>query len=185
MSVMPAPPERHDAPGFVLRRWTPADVALLQAAIDANEAHLREFTPFVVTGKVPGLTLEERIVRHVADWDGGTEWLYGVFTPDETTVIGGCGLHPRIGPEAVEIGYWLAAHMTGRGIATTIARTLTDTAFAPAHMQRVEIRVEPRNMRSAMVPQRLGFEVTGIADVTGFTLEVWTMTRERWIARRA
>ena len=185
MSVMPTPPERHDAAGFVLRRWSPADVSLFQAALAASDAHLRPWTPWVITGKVPGLTLEERLARHAEDWDAGREWLYGVFTPDERAVLGGCGLHPRIGPDAVEIGYWLAASATGRGIATTMAALLTDTAFAPAHMQRVEIRVEPRNVKSAAVPQRLGFAHAGQVEAHDTTLDVWAMTRERWAARRS
>lgn len=185
MSVMPAPPALQEAHGFVLRRWSPADAPLLQAALDASDAHLRAFTPWVVTGKVPGLTLEERLARHAEDWDAGREWLYGIFSRDESEVLGGCGLHPRIGPDAVELGYWLAAHATGSGLATIAAFLLTDTAFRPPHMQRVEIRVEPRNVRSAKVPKRLGFQRAGKVAAHDTTLDVWAMTRERWAARRA
>ena len=185
MSVMPAPRERQVAHGFVLRRWSPADAPLLRAALDASDAHLRAWTPWVITGKVPGLTLEERLARHAADWDAGHEWLYGIFSRDEREVRGGCGLHPRIGPDAVEVGYWLATGATGRGLATIAASLLTDMAFEPPHMQRVEIRVEPRNARSAAVPRRLGFAHRGQVEAHDTTLDVWAMTRERWAAGRA
>src|SRR5687768_9219263 len=102
------PPARLEADGFLLRAWTPADAPLLQRTFDANEAHLRAWTPRLVDGKEPGLTLVERLGRHAEAFAAGTEWLWGIFTPDEGTVLGGCGLYPRIGPGAVEIGYWLA-----------------------------------------------------------------------------
>lgn len=185
MSVMPTPPARLEASGFVLRAWSPADAPLLEATLAASDAHLRPWTPWVITGKVPGLTLEERLARHAEDWQAGREWIYGIFTSDERELLGGCGLHPRIGPGAVEIGYWLAERATGRGVATAAASLLTSTAFGPPHMERVEIRVEPRNVRSAMVPQRLGFAHAGQVEAHGTTLDVWAMARERWAAGRA
>lgn len=181
MSVMPTPPMRLDAPTFVARAWSRDDAPLLRDALDASEAHLRPWTPWVIDGKVPGLTLEERLAWHAVEWTQGREWVYGIFDRDAQVVLGGCGLYPRVGPDAVEIGYWLAASATGRGIATGAARLLTDVAFMTPHMQRVEIRVEPRNARSAAVPQRLGFTEAGLVEAHGTTLQVWAMERERWV----
>ena len=36
-------------------------------------------------------------------------------TPAAASVLGGCGLHRRLGADALEIGYWLRARPTGRG----------------------------------------------------------------------
>ena len=175
------PPTRLDAPGFFLRAWSPADAPLMRRALDESEAHLRAWTPWVVDGKEPGLTLEERLARHAADFASGREWIYGIFDADGGAVLGGCGLHPRIGPGAIEIGYWLAARATGRGIATAAARLLVDASFAAPEMHRVEIRVDPGNVRSAAVPRRLGFTPSGTVEVPGATLDVWVMPREAWI----
>ena len=181
---MPTPPARLDADGIFLRAWSPDHAPLLRAALEASEAHLRPFTPWVIDGKVPGLTLEERLAGHAADWAADREWIWGIFAADGHTVLGGCGLHPRIGPDAIEIGYWLAADATGRGIATTAARMLTDVSFEAPQIERVEIRVEPRNARSAAVPQRLGYEHTGNVEAHDTTLEVWSMSRGRWATGR-
>jgi RimJ/RimL family protein N-acetyltransferase len=175
-----APPSKLDLPGFVLRAWSVEDAAALRAALASSDAHLRAWTPWVIDGRVPGLTLEDRLARHAADFAAGTEWVYGLFTPDGTEVLGGCGLYPRVGPNAVELGYWLAAGHTGRGLATRAAAELTRVAFLAPDIDRVEIRCDPRNGASARVPQRLGYRIreTAAAD-----LQVWELARAEFIER--
>jgi RimJ/RimL family protein N-acetyltransferase len=184
-------PTRVDLSGFTMRAWSPADAAALRAALEESDAHLRAWTPWVVDGRVPGLTLEERLARHAADFAAGREWVYGLFDPSGRVVLGGCGLHPRIGPRAVELGYWLSVAHTGRGLATQAAGALTQLAFASPEVDRVEIRCDPRNHASARVPARLGYELT--ADTTEATgaggetvqLMIWRMTRAQFESRPA
>ena len=47
--------------------------------------------------------------------DRGEDFVYGIFDKDETEVIGGNGMHPRVGPQAQEIGDWMAAKHAGKG----------------------------------------------------------------------
>ena len=174
--VSTAPPRVLDLDDIVLRVWSTSDAAALRSALDASEAHLRAWTPWVVDGRVPGLSLEERLARHTADFEGGMEWVYGIFHPTAGEVLGGCGLYPRIGPGAVELGYWLATGHTGRGFATRAAAALTRVAFMDASIDRVEIRCDPRNVPSARVPQRLGYRlVDSPPDAAG--LQVWRLAR--------
>jgi RimJ/RimL family protein N-acetyltransferase len=152
-------PRRVVLRGVTLRAWAPADAPLLAAALAASEAHLRAWTPWVVDGRVPGLTLEQRLAAHAADFDAGREWVYGMFDPAGVEVLGGCGLYPRVGPNAVEIGYWLAVGHTGRGLATRAAEALTRLAFDAPEIERVEIRCDVGNDASARIPRRLGYRV--------------------------
>jgi RimJ/RimL family protein N-acetyltransferase len=171
-----APPVALDLGDFVMRAWTTADAPALQTALDASESHLRAWTPWVVDGKVPGLSLEERLARHAADFDAGREWVYGLFDLDGAVVLGGCGLHPRVGPGAVELGYWLAAAHTRRGLASRAAAALTEVAFTDPAIDHVEIRCDPRNAASARVPARLGYRVvTSPPDAAD--LQVWRLER--------
>ena len=67
------PPERLDLHGFTLRAWTRADAQALRLALAASDAHLRTFTPWVVDGRVPGLSLEDRLDparRGLCGWEG-------------------------------------------------------------------------------------------------------------------
>lgn len=178
-----APPVRLAVGDVLLRSWRPSDAPLLRAALEASESHLRAWTPWVVDGRVPGLSLEERLARHEAAFANGQEWVYGIFAEGEREVLGGCGLYARVGPGAVEIGYWLAASQTGRGIATCTTEALTRVAFDSAAIERVEIRCDPRNVASARVPERLGYVVDEAADAPE-GLMVWRMTRREYERER-
>src|SRR5438093_1311993 len=83
------------------------------------------------------------------------------------TPAGGChacrgrGLHRRIGPGGLEIGYWVHVDHVGHGYATTAAGALTTLAFEDPAITHVEIHVEPANAASNRVPEKLGFELVG------------------------
>lgn len=154
-----SPPPSIALPGVTLRPWRVADATAFASAIAASEAHLRAFTPWVVDGKVPGLSIEQRLAGHAAAFERGEEWVYGLFDAASGEVLGGCGLYPRVGPDGMELGYWLAAGSTGRGLATRATAALTRVAFASEAVQRTEIRCDPRNLPSARVPERLGYRL--------------------------
>jgi RimJ/RimL family protein N-acetyltransferase len=172
-----SPPRSVETPRFRLRSWTVADAPLLQAALDASEAHLRAWTPWVVDGRVPGLSLEGRLASHAEAFTSGKEWVYGIFSPEEAEVLGGCGLYPRVGPGALEIGYWIHVAHTGRGLATESAAVLTRTAFADPGIERVEIRCEAGNVGSIAVPRKLGYRHAATLQEEHGELLVWEIGR--------
>jgi len=59
-------------------------------------------------------------------------------------VVGSCGLHRRIAPDGLELGYWIHPDFTGRGLACTIAERLTQAAFAVPEITHVEIHHDKR-----------------------------------------
>jgi RimJ/RimL family protein N-acetyltransferase len=93
----------------------------------------------------------------------GSEVIYGIVSPDGT-VLGGTGLHDRLGGGGLEIGYWLAPGATGRGLMTRVAGHLTDLALGFDGITRVEIHCDEANGRSAAIPRRLGFTLDRIVD---------------------
>ena len=52
----------------------------------------------------------------VEKWDAGEEFTYLIVDDAGDRVLGGGGLHRRLGADALEIGYWLRADATGRGV---------------------------------------------------------------------
>jgi RimJ/RimL family protein N-acetyltransferase len=109
----------------------------------------------------------------------------GVFLDGQ--VVGGCGLHRRLGPAGLEIGYWIHPSFLRRGLATSAARLLTGAAFTLPETTHVEIHHDKANEASGGVPRKLGFAFIGEQpDTPEAPGEVgiecrWRMTRERWI----
>src|SRR5919199_4217109 len=101
--------------------------------------------------------IEERLARFREEFLAGRDWGYGIFDPQDGSSVGGTGLHPRRGPGALEIGYWIRSDVTGRGLGTEAAAALTRVAVEAHGVQRVEIRCDPNNARSAAIPRRLGY----------------------------
>jgi RimJ/RimL family protein N-acetyltransferase len=142
---------------LVVRCWQPADAPLLQAALAASWAHLSPWMPWAkgeptdLEGAL-GLTRSWR-----GQFDLDQDFVYGVFSPDETEVWGGSGLHTR-GSEGVrEIGYWIHVDQINRGLATELAGALTRVGFEIDGLRRIEIRIVPANARSAAVARKLGY----------------------------
>jgi RimJ/RimL family protein N-acetyltransferase len=145
----------------VVRCYDPGDAGLMEAAVSDNLQHLRDM-PWI--GDEP-LSLDARIAllrRFRAAFDSDEDFPYGIFDPSETELLGSCGLHPRVGACAREIGYWIRRTHEGQGLVTEVAGALTRVAFEVDGVERVEVRCAPDNERSAAVPRRLGFshEVT-------------------------
>jgi RimJ/RimL family protein N-acetyltransferase len=105
-------------------------------------------------------TLEEKVellrgFRGLFDTD--QDYIYGIFSRDESEAIGGTGLHKRHGEGAFEIGYWIRESRAGEGFATEASAALTRVAFEVSGVDRVEIRTDPPNERSRRVPLKLGY----------------------------
>jgi len=134
----------------ICRPYTVDDAPALHEAIIESLDHLRPWMPWVA---LEPLTLEQR-----ADWVAGATDAIGVFLDDDRTVVGGTGLHDRLNdPAGREIGYWVRAGWTGRGIATSAARQMIERAFAIDGVTFVEIHHDKANLASRRVPEKLGF----------------------------
>ncbi|MGZ4309734.1 MAG: GNAT family N-acetyltransferase [Gaiellaceae bacterium] len=143
---------------LVARCWQPADAPLLKEAVDASLDHLQPWMPWAHDEPQ---TLEQkvqllRVFR--GQFDRGENFVYGLFSADESEVVGGSGLHPRAGDDiSFEIGYWIRASAIGQGYATEATAALARVGLELCGADRIDIRVDPSNERSAAVPRKLGF----------------------------
>jgi RimJ/RimL family protein N-acetyltransferase len=179
--VPEGPAYRIETERLVLRCYEPADAPLLNEAVAASVEHLRTWMPWASSSPT---TLPERLA-HLRDWraqfDRDESYVYGIFDPGETMVLGSCGLHARVGPNALEIGYWIHVDHVRRGYATEAAAALTRVAFEVNGVDRVEIHCAVGNEPSAGVPRRLSFHHEGtlrrrILDGRGTLVDVRVFT---------
>jgi RimJ/RimL family protein N-acetyltransferase len=169
-------PDQVYGSNIVLRRWQPADAPLLLDAIAASLPELRRWTPWVIPDPFEVSTLAERLAKFHLQFDAGETYIYGIFDPAESQVLGQVGLYARVGPDALEVGYFLRSDATGRGIATEATRLLVDVAFRVCGVSRVEARCEPGNTSSSAIPRRLGFTLRETIQTSdGKPLEIWEM----------
>jgi RimJ/RimL family protein N-acetyltransferase len=60
-----------------------------------------------------------------------------------------------------EIGYWLRSDRVGRGLMSEAVLAVSELAERELKIHRIRIRCDPRNIRSASVARRCGFELDG------------------------
>jgi RimJ/RimL family protein N-acetyltransferase len=184
---VPGPAYRIQTPRLVLRCWQPADAALLADAVTASLDHLRPWMPWV---HVEPEELEAKVQRlrgFRAQFDTDQDYAYAILSPAEDEVVGGTGLHARVGEGTLEIGYWISAPHVGKGLATESTAALTRAGFEIHGLERMEIRCDPANEASASVPRKLGYtlEATLRANVPGVDgarrdTMVWSLLRAEY-----
>ena len=174
---------------LLLRPWVADDAAALLPVLEANRSHLKPWIPARVSEPAPLPVLAERLAAFAADFAADREWRYALLSPDDGRVLGEVSLFPRssegrvpfTAADRAEIGYWLRADVTGRGLASEAAQAMVDLALTMPALRSVEIRCDARNAASGAVPRRLGFALTETVRTTGVAgeslpvaLQVWT-----------
>jgi ribosomal-protein-serine acetyltransferase len=140
-----------------LRRYREDDLDALLQAVSESEDHLRPWLPWAA-----GHSREseaEFLAQATQNWEAGTVYNYAIITGG--ALAGGCALIDRIGPDGLEIGYWVHRAWTRRGLATAASAALVDQAFRLPGVDRVEIVHDELNVASAGIPRKLGFTKVG------------------------
>ncbi len=141
----------------LVRPYRLEDAEALRAAVDESREHLRPWLPFADAHQ----TIEESrdwIAHRMADWLLRGDFGMTIWELASGRYLGGIGLHPRDWTiRYFEIGFWLRASAEGHGYVTEAARLVIDFAARGLGANRLEIRCDARNTRSAAVAERLGF----------------------------
>jgi RimJ/RimL family protein N-acetyltransferase len=133
----------------------------VKEAVDSSLEHLRPWMPWAHEAPLPLREVFELVRRFRGQFDLGHDFVYGIFSRDESEAVGGTGLHPRRGDGILEIGYWIRASRTGEGLCTEATAALTRVGFEHCEMARIEIRADPANEASLAIPRKLGFVEEG------------------------
>jgi RimJ/RimL family protein N-acetyltransferase len=87
----------------------------------------------------------------------GSWYQIGIILLSGRELIGDCGFHVlETEPRQAELGIALAPEFQGRGYATETLRVLLDYLLVELGKHRVFGSVDPRNVRSTMLLQRIG-----------------------------
>ena len=134
------PQERIEGPAYrvatlrlIIRCLEPRAAAIMKVAIDSCTSHLRPWMPWATIEPAPLETRTQFLRQCRGKFDLGIDFTYGIFDKNEKEVIGGTGLHTRIGIESRELGYWIHERYSRIGYATEVAAALTKVAFEIEH----------------------------------------------------
>jgi ribosomal-protein-serine acetyltransferase len=152
------PPVAVSLGDIALERWRRGDLEPLFAAISANLDHLRPWMAFAAHHRRDSVA--QFLTDSESGWERGTRFEYAIRC-GETGLVGSAGLMSRIRPGGLEIGYWIDARHTHRGIATLAAAALSEMGLALSTVDHVEIHHNEANIASGGIPARLGFRNLG------------------------
>jgi RimJ/RimL family protein N-acetyltransferase len=167
------PAYRIETRRLLVRCYNPSDAPMLAKSITENVEHLRPWMPWVYAEPEPIEEKVQRLKRFRGMFDLGQNFVYGIFDPEDTRLLGGTGFHPRSGESELEIGYWIHRDFVNQGLVTECTAALVKVAFELIHVHRIEIHCDPANVASAAIPRKLGFSHEG-------TLRAKTPFLERW-----
>ena len=165
--VSSTPPISIDIPPVLCGEWTlvrpftERDAAAFWDALEESREHLDPWLPWVE--RVRGIEdTRADLARMHARWIAREDLAVGIFDRATGRLLGGSGLH-RINwrLRLFEVGYWIRPSAAGRGYVTEAVQLLVRLAFDRLEANRVEIRMDPRNLRSRRIPERLGFVFEG------------------------
>jgi len=139
----------------------PGDAPPIHAAIQESLEHLKPWMPWANEDETVE-ELETFLRTMAAKFLLREDLPLMLWRKSDGLYVGGSGLHrmdwsvPRF-----EIGYGVRASLEGQGYITEAVNEITRFAFDVLAAERVEIRCDARNERSAAVARRAGYTLEG------------------------
>jgi RimJ/RimL family protein N-acetyltransferase len=155
-------PESIESDRLLIRAPKWGDGIQLNEAVIESSNELKPWMPWAQS--IPTVEESEIVIRRARlRYMERTDLMLLLFLKETGQLIGSSGLH-RIDWESrkFEIGYWGRSTFSGNGYITEAADAITNFAVHDLNANRVDIRCDSRNHRSARVAERLGFTLEGI-----------------------
>jgi ribosomal-protein-serine acetyltransferase len=156
----------------------------LYTVVSNNLKHLEEWLPWATKNYSLDSALEFIKTSRQQFADNKHENLL-IFL--ENKLVGGIGLNDfNWSNKSVEIGYWLAENVQGKGIITKCCGKLIEYCFKELKLNRIVIRCAAENIKSQKIPERLKFTKEStlrealLLNDRFVDLIVYSMLKEEW-----
>lgn len=151
----------------------PADGPELWEVVESSRQHLAAWLPWVPFNNTQ-VASQRYAETCSADWDSGRAVRLGIRDRTHHRLLGIVGLDNCIHiHKSCDLGYWLRADATGRGLMTEAASLVLGFAFAELTLHRVRCSAATENHKSLSVIRRLGFQFEGIARQAEYVENRW------------
>lgn len=153
-------PEEVVAERVYLRKHSLETAPTMFEYVDSDGERLGKFLPWVEHTKT--LYDEMSYIKMTHEkWSEGSLFDYSIFETENDNYVGNVGLHTISWEnDRCEIGYWILGKFEGKGLMSAAVSALEKTCFEIG-FNRVEIRCSSLNLKSASVPERLGYKLDG------------------------
>lgn len=153
-------PHKLENPKLVLKKHALDCAYDMYAEVDRDRERLRRFLPWV--DHLKSVDNEIWYINEcIKDWDQGRMFDFGMYT-SAGEYIGNIGVHTiQWQSDCCELGYWIVSSQEGKGYISSAVQLL-ETALFDLGFNRIEIRCDPENEKSASVPKRNGYTFEGI-----------------------
>lgn len=103
--------------------------------------------------------------------------MWGVEELETSRLVGRVGFHEPDGWPAFELGWTIGRVWWGRGYATEAAKRCLEYAFGDMQREHVISLIDPENVNSIRVAERLGETLEGEAEVGGHRVLIYGISR--------
>ena len=150
-------PDSFETERLIIRAPRIGDGQAVNDAVRESHENLKPWMPWATTIQAVEET-EERVRQGAVRWILREDLWMLLFRKSDGLYVGGSGLH-RIdwSVPAFEIGYWVRASLEGKGYISEAVTGITNFGFGVLGGERIEIRCDTRNIRSANVAKRSGY----------------------------
>lgn len=155
-------PESFESERLLIRAPLWGDGAAINEAVRESFEELRPWMPWAQ--RIPTLEEAEAEIRRARLQFMERKDLRLLLVNKETgQFVGSSGLS-RIDWQIrkFEIGYWVRTSLAKQGYVTEAVKAIANFAIQELQANRIEIRCDSRNIRSAKVAERAGFTLEGI-----------------------
>lgn len=160
--IMYSIPERFESKRLLIRAPLWNDGIKVNEAVKESIEELRPWMPWAKS--IPTVEESEVSIRrsHLQFLERSDLRLLLILKGTDE-LVGSSGLH-RIDWQSrkFEIGYWVRTSYAKQGYITEAVEAISNFAINELQANRIEIRCDDRNKRSARVAERLGFNLEGI-----------------------
>lgn len=179
-------PESFESERLLIRAPLWNDGVIVNEAVKESLEQLRPWMPWAKS--VP--TIEESeisIRRSRLEFLNRTDFRLLLIQKETGQLVGSSGLHRMDWKSRrFEIGYWVRTSFGNQGYITEAAEAITNFAINELQANRIEIRCDARNVRSAQVAQRIGFAFEGTlrndtVDVEGLLRDTMVFSKVRGV----
>ncbi len=150
-------PDSFETERLHIRAKRPGDGMEIYEAVRDSIAELSQWMSWAQQLETPE-AYEARARKSAENFHRYEDMTFGLHRKPDQYLVGVCGLHLRDADvPSYEIGYWARSSCSGNGYISEAVKALTTLAFERLHANRVEIRCDANNRRSAAVAERCGY----------------------------